>query len=138
MTTPLLCLLIIVAWTIGLTLAVSFWRVGQVCTGNKLSNEFPSGTPHGCEAYWRLNRAHLNALENLPLIGLVILVGAVLQVQTETFATLAIIYLVARILQSTIHIISTSVWMVNLRFVVFMVQLVCLAWMIVEIVGTTS
>ena len=58
MTTPLWCLLGFVAWTLALLLGVGFSRVGAVLRGEKKANEFPSGVPHGGDAYWRwLERA---------------------------------------------------------------------------------
>ena len=53
---------------IVLVTAIGAFRVLQVLTRKKAANEFPSGTPHGGDLYWRLNRAHMNTAENLPLL----------------------------------------------------------------------
>jgi hypothetical protein len=129
-----LCSLIgYVAWALLLASSIGTWRVTQVLLGEKKSNEFPSGTPHGGERYWRLNRAHLNTVENLPIVAAIVLTGTVLHVDTPMWRMLPAVALAARVVQSTVHISSGSVAAVNLRFTAFLTQLVCFAWMIVEI-----
>jgi uncharacterized MAPEG superfamily protein len=125
MTTPLWCLLGFVAWTLLLLLAIAVARVGAVLRGEKQANEFPSGVPHGGDAYWRLNRAHLNCLENLPIFAAVVLVAAVAGVREPILDTLARTYLGARVGQSIAHVSSGGVVAVNVRFVFFVVQTAC-------------
>ena len=126
MTTPLWCLLGFVAWTLVLLLGVGFSRVGAVLSGEKKANEFPSGVPHGGDAYWRLNRAHMNCVENLPLFASVVLVATVAGVRAPMLDTLARVYLGARIGQSVTHVSSGGVMAVNVRFTFFLVQIGCL------------
>jgi len=138
MTVPLWCLLGFAGWTICLVLSVAAFRAGQVLTGKKQANEFPAGVPHGGDLYWRLNRAHLNCTENLPVFGAVIAAGTFAGVTWPLFGTLCQVYLAARITQSLIHIASGSVIAVNTRFAAFVVQIFCLIrmiWMIVEVYG---
>lgn len=125
MTTPLWCLLGFVAWTLVLLLAIAVVRVGAVLSGRKKANEFASGVPHGGDAYWRLNRAHLNCLENLPIFATVVLVAAVAGVREPHLDTLARTYLGARVGQSIAHVSSGSVMAVNVRFTFFVVQVAC-------------
>ncbi len=136
MTTPLWCLLGFAAWTVLLVVTVGLWRVGLVLQGKQAPNEFPSGSPHGSDLYWRVNRAHINAAENLPLMASVVLVGTLAGVSTPTFSLLAQVYLGARILQSIIHISSNASLVINLRFTAMLVQIVCFGWMVTEIVTT--
>ncbi len=126
MTTPLWCLLGFVAWTLVLLLGVGFSRVGIVLSGRKKANEFPSGVPHGGDAYWRLNRAHMNCVENLPLFASVVLIATVAGVKVALLDTLARVYLIARIGQSVTHVSSGSVVAVNVRFTFFLIQMGCL------------
>ena len=130
MTTPLWCLLGFVAWTLVLLVAIAFARVGAVLTGVKKANEFPSGVPHGGDGYWRLNRAHMNCLENIPMFGSVVLVAAVAGIHAPILGTLAKTYLGARIGQSLSHVASGSVIAVNVRFTFFLVQVGCLVGML--------
>jgi uncharacterized MAPEG superfamily protein len=133
LTTPLACLLGFVGWTVLLVLALASWRGVMVLRRERAINAFPSGLQHGSDPYWRLNRAHLNCLENVPLFASVVLVGHVAGVQTPLFATLATVYLVARIVQSLVHISSGSAPAVWVRFSAFSTQIACLVLMGVEI-----
>src|SRR5256885_735268 len=123
MTTPLYALMGFVFWTVFLVLAIASVRVAQVATGKAAVNSFPSGQPHGGDQYWRLNRAHINCLENFPLFAAVVLAGHVTGLVAGTFATLAESYVFARVAQSTIHVASGSAMAVNLRFTFFVVQI---------------
>jgi uncharacterized MAPEG superfamily protein len=126
MTTPLYALIGFVFWSVGLVVALGSARCYQVMAGQKKSNEFPSGTQHGGDAYWRLNRAHLNCLENLPLFAAVVLVAAVTGAGSETLDMLARVFVGARVCQSLVHIASGSVMAVNIRFAFYLIQLFCL------------
>jgi len=52
----------------------------------------------------RANRAHLNALENLPLFATVVLIGAVTGTSTPTTVWCANIYFLARLAHAVVHI----------------------------------
>ena len=133
MTTPLWCLLGFVAWTLALLLAIATARVSQVLLGKAKPTDFPAGVPHGGDAYWRLNRAHLNCLENLPLFASVVLIATVAGLRVAALDTLARVFLAARIGQSLAHISSGSALAVNVRFIFFLVQFGCLAGFVLTI-----
>jgi uncharacterized MAPEG superfamily protein len=135
---PLLCLLGFAAWAILLVLAIGTARTTQVLRGEKRSNEFPSGMQHGGELYWRLNRAHVNTVENLAVFATLVLVGTAVHVSTPAFERLPEVVLGARIVQSLVHISSGSPRAVNVRFTAFVVQLVCFGWMLLEILRTAG
>lgn len=134
LTTPLLCLLGFAAWTFALVLAVGAARVTMVLGGEVAANAFPSGEKHGPDRYWRLNRAHINAAENLAIFASVVLVGTLAGVRTPLFATLSEVYLGARIVQSLVHVASNHPMAVNLRFAGLLTQIVCFFAMSWEIV----
>jgi len=116
-------------WAIALVLALAIVRTTAVMRGRAQPTSFTAGVPHGTDAYWRLNRAHLNTLENLPIFAAIVLSGWVVGMETATFNRLAVIVVGARILQSLIHLVSGSVAAVTSRFMAFAVQLVCEIWM---------
>src|SRR5688572_1584120 len=116
MTNPLHALLGMAAWYAILQGAILGWRGFEVMLGKKRANEYPSGTPHGGDRYWRLNRAQINTAENLPAFGAVIIAGTLLGVQAPWFQTLPFVYLAARVAQSTTHIISGGNLAVSVRF----------------------
>jgi uncharacterized MAPEG superfamily protein len=131
MTTPLWCLFGFILWTLVLLLSIGGVRVGQTLTGKARPSDFTPGVPHGGDRYWRLNRAHLNCLENLPLFAAVVLAGAVIGADAPVLDRLAQVYLVARIGQSTTHIASGSDRAVMVRFTFFGIQVISLLAMIV-------
>lgn len=133
MNLTILGLLIFGLWTLFLAAIVVVWRVSQVMQGKVPANGFPSGERHGSDAYWRANRAHMNALENLPLFAAVALSGIVAGVADISFGTLALIVAAARIVQSSVHLSSGSVKAVNLRFTAYIVQLIAIGWMAVDV-----
>jgi uncharacterized MAPEG superfamily protein len=126
MTTPLWCLLGFVGWTLVLLVALAGVRVSKVLSGAARPGDFPAGVPHGSDAYWRLNRAHSNCLENLPLFASVVLITAVGGLGGPTLDTLARTYLAARVGQSLAHLSGGGSVAVNVRFTFFLVQLGCL------------
>jgi len=135
---PLVALLAFAGWAVVLVILVGAYRVLQVMTGNKRANEFSSGVPHGGDRYWRLNRAHINAVENLPIFAVIVLVGAALGVSSSRLALLAEVTVGARVAQSFFHVLSNRSRVVNLRFAAFCVQLGCFAWMILETLRLTT
>jgi uncharacterized MAPEG superfamily protein len=119
---PLAALALHAAWVLVLVVGIGLWRSAQVFSGQKKANEFPSGTQHGSDAYWRLNRAHMNTIENLPTFAALVLAGVYLQVQDLAFQILPSLVLYARIVQTLIHVASGSALGVSLRFTAYVVQ----------------
>ncbi|NWG45094.1 MAG: MAPEG family protein [Alphaproteobacteria bacterium] len=134
MPVPLFALLLYVLWACFLAFVIVVWRTGKVMRGENMVQDFTSGVPHGSEAYWRANRAHINTLENLPLFAGVILTASVLEVPGVIFATLASVAIVARVIQSLIHLSSGAGIAVNLRFLFWLVQIFCIVAMVVQII----
>jgi uncharacterized MAPEG superfamily protein len=116
-------------WAIALVLMVAADRVLMVIRGQAKADSFTPGVPHGSDSYWRINRAHLNTVENLPIFAAIVLAGWVVGMETATFNRLAIVVVVARIVQSAIHIASGSVVAITFRFTALAVQLICEIWM---------
>ena len=119
---PLAALVLFAAWGLVLVLSIGAWRIGQVLLGQKKAGDFPSGTRHGGDAYWRLNRAHMNVAENLPIFGALVLTGVYLQVQDTAFLILPTVVFYARVVQTLIHVSSGSTFAVTLRFLAYVVQ----------------
>lgn len=125
-------------WAMFLVLCVGAARVHQVATGKSGVTEFTAGVPHGSDAYWRLNRAHMNTIENLPIFAAVVLAGVAADAVDPTFNTLAIVVVCARAVQSIIHILSGTTGAINLRFTAFVVQIICQMWMAWLILGAVG
>ncbi len=116
-------------WAIALVLMVGADRTLQVVRGQTKLDAFTPGSPHGSPSYWRINRAHLNTVENLPIFAAIVLSGWVVGQETLMFGRLATIVVAARIVQSLIHIASGRTLAIAFRFTAFAVQLVCEVWM---------
>jgi uncharacterized MAPEG superfamily protein len=123
-------------WAIALVLALATVRTMMVLRGRAAADSFTAGIPHGGDAYWRLNRAHLNTLENLPIFAAIVLSGWVVGMESAMFNRLAVIVVAARIVQSMIHLVSGSVTAVTFRFAAFAVQLACEIWMALLVLHT--
>jgi uncharacterized MAPEG superfamily protein len=122
MMSPLVCLVAFALWALVLVSLLGAIRGFLVLAGKKRATEFPAGTQHGGDAYWRLNRAHLNTVENLPIFAALVLAGVALHVSTPLFRTLPQIILVARIVQSLVHLSSGRALAINIRFTAFITQ----------------
>jgi uncharacterized MAPEG superfamily protein len=129
---PLVALLAFAAWALLIVVSILSVRGLMVLTKQRAINDFPSGQPHGPDYYWRLNRAHANALENLAVFAAIVLAGAALGVSSPLLALLAKVVVGARVAQTVFHVSSGGRLAVTLRFSAFAAQLACFVWMIVE------
>lgn len=134
MTATATALLGYVAWTILLVTMLASVRTLAVQTAGRAANSFsPSG--EDLEGFGRrLTRAHANCYENLPIAGAVLLY-AIATGQTALTDPLAPIFLAARLLQSIVHMASTSNNAVLVRFILYIVQMVILVWWLLKLAG---
>ena len=131
---PLASLVGFALWALFLVTLLAGVRAFLVLTKKKRAGDFPAGVQHGGDAYWRLNRAHINTVENLPIYAALVFAAQLLHVDVTLIAEIG---LVARIVQSLIHISSGSVMAVNLRFTAFLTQVGCYVAMIVKLYSAT-
>jgi|SRR5215470_3305188 len=132
---PLACLLALVAWTVGLVLALTVVRLRHLRRGGSVRD---FGVPDDRRLVWRLFRAHANAVENLPLFAVVVLVAAVASRSGAVLDALAVVYLGARIAQSIVHVSPGAGLRFNVRFGFFAVQLACLIGFVVALVWSPT
>nr|WP_232369198.1 MAPEG family protein [Leptospira abararensis] len=121
-------------WTLGLGVFLTSFRSIQVLLGKKKSNEFPAGIQHGSDFNWRLNRAHINSLENLPIFLTVVFLTSSFGMIDSFVNQAGVVILGARVLQSLTHLTSTSVLAVNVRFTFYMIQIVAYIVLLVRLV----
>jgi uncharacterized MAPEG superfamily protein len=135
MTTPVWVLLGFAGWTlIILLLSVGVYRWSRILTGLQGISSFSPDGAGGADWYKRATRAHANCIENLPVYGAIVLVARVAQVDDTLLDVLACTLLVARLIQSLVHIsfVQTD-RVVSVRFSFFFVQFLCMAWMAIHI-----
>lgn len=111
-----------IAWTLFLLLLMETIRTYLVVTGRVPANGFTPDNGNLSPFMQRLARAHANCLEGLPIFGGLLIFALVLD-KTEITNLLAPWLLAARVVQSVIHLVSTSAVAVSLRFTAFAVQM---------------
>jgi uncharacterized MAPEG superfamily protein len=143
MTVPMWMLLGFAAWTVLLLLStIGVYRWSRILTGRVPMRDFRADHVEGEDWYRRSMRAHANCIENLPVFGAIVLALYVSGVGGPTVNYLSISVLVARVIQSLVHVclVQTNS-VVAVRFTFFSVQLVSFLALIVLIVrhaGPTS
>lgn len=136
MTIPLWILLGFAGWTLAVLFGtVGVYRWSRILTGRAKLNEFPADILHGDDWYRRAMRSHANCLENLPIYTAIVVVIVATDTGSPILDTLAILLLVARIMQTIIHIgFEQSSVVVGFRFSFFLTQLICMVGMGIVVV----
>jgi uncharacterized MAPEG superfamily protein len=112
----------LIAWTLLLVVLMEGMRARFLVTKTVAANAFKPDNSNLPPFMQRLARAHANCVESFPIIG-GLLVVALLTDRTGVTDSLAPGLLVARLIQSSIHLVSTGVFASYLRFVAFVVQM---------------
>lgn len=131
MSIPVWVLLGFAGWTLLVLVAtVGVYRWSSVFMRKSAINDFRAAPDHGSPWYRRSLRAHANCVENLPVYGAIVLAAEVAGAAGPTLDALAVILLVARVLQTLTHVsLPQTKSVVSVRFSFFFVQLVCMAIM---------
>jgi uncharacterized MAPEG superfamily protein len=111
-----------VSWALLLLIVMEAIRTGLVVTGKVAANAFTPDNAKLSPFMQRLARAHANCIEGLPIFGGLLAI-AIMTSRSAVTDPLAFWLLGARIVQSTIHLVSTSPTAVSLRFAAFAVQI---------------
>lgn len=111
-----------VAWSLFLLVVMEVIRSKMVLMKEIPANRFQPDNANLSPFMQRLARAHANCVEGLPIFGGLMLV-AVLAGKSGVTDPLAFWLLGARIVQSSIHLVSLSATAVTLRFSAFAIQL---------------
>lgn len=122
MSPTLLALLGFLSWTLLLLVLMEAIRSKLVLSGEVPANGFNPENSNLSPFMQRLARAHANCIEGLPIFGGFMLL-AVVAGKSSVTDPLAYVLLGARVVQSTIHLASTSSLAVTARFTAFAVQM---------------
>ena len=124
-------------WTIAVLMAgIGIRRWALILTGRAQLVDFPADQAHGSMAYRRAVRAHANCVENLPVYGAIVFALSASQTASATIDTLAVVFLIARVCQSMVHMSFTETnATVLIRFSFFAVQLAVMLTLIVMVMG---
>jgi uncharacterized MAPEG superfamily protein len=122
--------LLYAAWTLLLPIAYAAIRVPLIAAGRKRADNWERGKPNDDPAVLaRAKNAHLNCIENFPVFAAVVLVAALIGKIAIADAVAAYV-LYARVAQSIVHIIGTSLVLIALRGAFYFVQVVLIFYMI--------
>ena len=117
----LIALTLFVAWALVLMALMEVIRSKLVLQKTVLANEFRPDNANLSPFMQRLARAHANCIENIPVLGGLLLI-AIVSGREHVTDPLAYVLVAARFLQTLIHLASSSSLAVTLRFVAFIVQ----------------
>jgi uncharacterized MAPEG superfamily protein len=118
------------AWTLLLVLVVFSWRGIEIVINRKKADSWTRGKDTEAPGLIRrVEHAHANCLENLPLFAVIVLAAAATGKSAVTDQW-AMIVLYARLAQSVTHMIGVSHWLVMLRATFWSAQLVLFAVML--------
>jgi uncharacterized MAPEG superfamily protein len=133
--TALQTLLGFAAWTLLLIALVFLYRGLRFLKGTPI-NHWPRGNKPADDAPFvkRLEDAHANCLENLPVFAVIVLVAAALG-RLADIQALAPWVLYARIGQSLVHLSGTGPVNVFVRASFWSVQLALFGWMLVKLLA---
>ena len=123
------------AWTLLLIAGVFLYRGMRFLTGTTI-NHWPRGNKPADDAPFvkRLEDAHANCLENLPVFAVIVLVAAALG-RLADIQALAPWVLYARIGQSLAHLSGTGPVNVFVRASFWSAQLALFGWMLVKLLA---
>ena len=122
------------AWTLLLVVLVFLQRGVRVATGTRI-NYWPRGAKpkDDLPLFLRMEDAHANCLESLPVFGAIVLV-AFATGRLVAIDGLAPVVLYARMGQTLAHLSGVGPWQVLVRAAFFCVQLFLFVWMMAKLV----
>lgn len=128
--TPITALIGFAAWTLLLVAGMAFGYRGFRVLGGTPINSWKRGEAIADPSLVkRAIDAHANCVENLPIFAVIVLSAAALA-KLPAIALLAPYVLYARLAQSLVHLIGTSVPLVMIRATLWSIQVVLFVLMI--------
>jgi len=140
MSIPLWTLLGFAVWTV-LTVfcSIGVYRWSRILTGRANLSQWRADEVQGGSWYQRSMRAHMNAVENLPVYAAIVLVLFATKIASPTIDVLAVVVLVGRICQTLVHIaLEQTNTVVGVRFLLYLAQAGCMLAMAVIVALTVS
>jgi len=112
------------AWTLLLVLVIFAWRGIEIVINGKKADSWTRGKDVAAPGLIRrIEHAHINCLENLPIFAVIVLAAAAMgkSAVTEPYA-MYVLY--ARVAQTLTHMVGVSHWLVMLRATFWAIQLI--------------
>ena len=131
MSLPVWMLVGFAVWTLLVLMMIGVYRWSRILTRRAPISSFRADPIEGPDWYKRAMRAHANCIENLPVFGAIVFALHVASLASPLINALAVIVLVARIMQSLVHVCFVQTDMVaSVRFAFFFVQVAGFLWLI--------
>jgi uncharacterized MAPEG superfamily protein len=111
-----------IGWALILLILMESIRTKMVLFKEIPPNGFTPDNANLSSFMQRLARAHANCIEGLAIFGGIMII-AIVTSNTSVTDSLAFVFLIARVAQSLIHLVSVSSIAVTLRFTAFAVQM---------------
>ncbi|TXH66048.1 MAG: MAPEG family protein [Lysobacteraceae bacterium] len=134
MSSSIQAVLLYAGWTLALLCGIAMLRATYSLTGRRAANAFAVGGDDVSAFSGRLCRAHANCYENLPVFAAIVL-GAYAADSSAITDPLAMWVVAARIAQSIVHLWSTGIPAVALRFCCLLPQLAIQIWWLITLFG---
>ena len=122
MSRSVVVLTLFIGWALFLLVVMEAIRAWLVMAGRVRSDAFKPDNAGISPFMERLARAQANCVESLPVFGGLLLL-AIATGRAQVTDSLAWWFLGARLVQSSIHLVSTRVAAINARFAAFVVQM---------------
>lgn len=122
-----------IGWTLFLVVTLVVKRSVIVMKTGRAATSFAQEAAEDPPILNRITRAYANCYESFPIVGGILILALVTD-GTQTSDSVAIYLLAARIAQSIVHLCSTSLLAVQIRFAFFVVQLVLSAYLLYALV----
>jgi len=110
-----------VALFLGVCTTLAVIRVALVLRGKRAPSSFSPDAKDESPFLKRVTRAHANIYENLGVFAVILLLAGVTD-QIELLNGLAYVFLIARVIQTSVHLISISDNAITVRGVAFFTQ----------------
>lgn len=133
--TALQALLGFTAWTVFIIAGVFLYRGVKFLGGTPINHWPRQAKPADDMALIkRMEDAHANCLENLPVFAAIVLAAAAMG-RLEAIAAVAPLVLYARVAQTTTHLIGVGKIHVLVRATFWSIQLALFIWMLAKLLG---
>jgi uncharacterized MAPEG superfamily protein len=136
LTVPIWVLLAFAVWTLLLLFGtVGIYRWSRILTGRVPIRDFRADQVEGADWYKRAMRAHANCVENLPVLGAIVLALYASGTDGAGVDVASLLVLAARLPQSLVHVclVQTNP-VVAVRFGFYLVQAASLLYLAAAIV----
>jgi uncharacterized MAPEG superfamily protein len=120
-------------WTLLLVLVIFGWRGIAIVIKRRPADSWTRGKLVEDPALIRrVEHAHINCLENLPIFAVIVLAAAAMG-KSAAIDGLAMYVLYARVAQSVVHMLGVNHWLVLLRATFWSIQLILFVVMLFAI-----